>query len=749
MTTTDGDSKSERAPPNAVQPGGATEMDIGDLYRAVARRWRLLLPLLALTMSLAGLYVLVTPARYAASMSFLVDTRERPPVGVDAQPIAQNPDTGLIESQMRLLTSNEVLRRTINNEQLGSDPEFAPVKPSGLFATVKSLLGIAPPKPDASIDRIVEALGKAITTKRSEKSYVVDVEVRASSPEKAERLARGLANAYYETQSKLGDDIADKETDWLDKKLAELRGRLEKAEQRIEDYRKSQSILITDGHTLPEQQIKDANSALVEARGKRAEMEAKFAQLQAAIRGGGSIETLNEAIHSPLIEKLRGDYSALSRDSAYAESTLGPRHPSFTIVKAQIASLRAQITAELRRVAIAQDHDLRAARAAERAAEQLVADLQKSINDLGGRRMELNELERQAAALRDRYEKTLSARENVHREIVSSPNGVLIDQPIAQKARVSPRLLPALLIAIAAGLNIWVAAALVMEFRERKRGGLVDKPLEAADGVIPIMEEVRAKSTDDINSPPQGSALDRWRFGHSGEPIAPTIISIPTFDTQLGPFSRLARGDAGVISNTRAAMTTPGAPYREAVADLYDLIWSSEASTGAAPVVAMATSARGAGVSTSALSMALFACSLGDLVLLMDCNPLHPTLASLLPGLEPSRHKFDFDHRLFVYRRDAASGGEILLSRLNGDHYRWPSEEYFKSRLDLIILDCGEIVADRPVLAPPQEIDAVIMIERDVHGERNACLLLSNNAKAGDPLRAPLRHIPAHASIGA
>ena len=126
MTTTDGDSKSERAPRTRSSPAAPTEMDIGDLYRAVARRWRLLLPLLALTMSLAGLYVLVTPARYAASMSFLVDTRERPPVGVDAQPIAQNPDTGLIESQMRLLTSNEVLRRTINNEQLGSDPNSRP-----------------------------------------------------------------------------------------------------------------------------------------------------------------------------------------------------------------------------------------------------------------------------------------------------------------------------------------------------------------------------------------------------------------------------------------------------------------------------------------------------------------------------------------------------------------------------------------------------------------------------------------------
>ena len=233
----------------------------------------------------------------------------------------------------------------------------------------------------------------------------------------------------------------------------------------MKEYRKSQTILITDGHTSLEQQLKDANSALVEARGKRAEMDAKFAQLQAVIRNGGSIGGLSEAIHSPMIEKLRGDYAASSRDAAYAEFTLGPRHPSYVIIQAQMASLRTpNHCGEMRRISIAQDHDLKAARSTERAAEQFVADLQKSINDSGSRRLELNELERQAAAVRDRYEKALAARENVHREVVSSPNGVMIDQPIAQKTKVSPRTLPALIIAFAAGINLWIAGALVLEF---------------------------------------------------------------------------------------------------------------------------------------------------------------------------------------------------------------------------------------------------------------------------------------------
>ena len=36
---------------------------MGDLYRAVVRRWRLLIPSLALTFALAALYIFLTPAR--------------------------------------------------------------------------------------------------------------------------------------------------------------------------------------------------------------------------------------------------------------------------------------------------------------------------------------------------------------------------------------------------------------------------------------------------------------------------------------------------------------------------------------------------------------------------------------------------------------------------------------------------------------------------------------------------------------
>ncbi len=705
-------------------------IDIGDLYSAVVRRWRLLVPALALSASLAGVYILITPARYAATMSFLVDTRERPPIGVDAQPIAQNPDTGLIESQMRLLTSNEVLRRLIADEQLRVDPEFAPGKP-GIFARLKSLVGMAAPKSDATIDGIVENLGKTITTKRNEKSYVIDVEVRASSPEKAERLARGLANAYYETQTKMGDDIADREIDWLDKKIADLRTRLQQSEQRLEDYRKTHSIIMTDGHTPLEQQLKDANSALVDARGKRAELEARYAQIQAAIRAGGSIENVDEAIKSPLIEKLRGEYATLSRDAAYAESTLGPRHPSYTIIKAQLSSLRAQIKAELGRISAAGANDLKTARNTERLAEQIVANLETSINNTGGDRLEYNELERQTAAVRERYEKALAARENVHREVVSSPNGVLIDQPTALKSKVSPKTLPALIIALAASLNIWIAAALILEFRERKRTASTndaDRPQQStkespSDSSQGAVGQRKAPPADRTALERTAPALEsRWKALDSQEPAA-VIVALPALVAGGDSANTRETKARALVSGVRITMQSPRAPYRQAIEKIYDALWSGGVASPT-PIVAIGASAEGAGVSTVALSLSFMACAQGDRVLLIDCSAKRPNITPLLANLRRVKLRFGFESALYNFHKDRNSGGEVLMATFEQG---WPREPYFKSKFDLILLDCGALLEQNQNPPPAEEIDALVMVESTAQNERQACILFGRN----------------------
>lgn len=470
-----------RADSDDQAPG--ERLDLADLASLVLARSRLLIPAFAIAMAGFLGYVLLTPTRYTASMSIMIDPRERAPAGVDAQPIPQSPDPALVESQMRALTSKAVFGRLVDAEHLTDDSDFAPTL---LDSTLEVLGALTRDRSGGAADKreaVVDALGKLIAVKRAERSYVLDVDVSAGTREKAVARANALAEAYFANQQALADDLAKKQGAFLGQRVDDLRKKAEAAERRAQDARDSNSIATVPGGTAPGQQLGAANAALIAANGKRAEVAARLRQVQAAEAAGAAGTTLG-ALNSPVIEKLRQDYSALARDEANQKTVLGPRHPQYLATLAQMTATQEQIRAELSRIAEATRRELRAAESTERDAERLVAKSERATQTLGDKSVDLAALDAEAASLRAAYEKAVAASENVRRDALQSPLGTLVDPPVAAQARTSPRKTPAMLIALAAAFNSWVLMALVSALWER-RAARVNSKRSVAAGPAP------------------------------------------------------------------------------------------------------------------------------------------------------------------------------------------------------------------------------------------------------------------------
>jgi uncharacterized protein involved in exopolysaccharide biosynthesis/Mrp family chromosome partitioning ATPase len=680
--------------------GAATPtVDVGELARIAARRLRLLLPCLAIAGAIALAYIALTPSRYAATMSILVDPRERVPVGLDAQPMPQNPDVALVESEMSILTSRAVLRRVAQAQDLADDPEFRPGL-IGLFVGSLTSLWRAPAAdPDARLEAVVVALGDRISVKRSERNYIADVEVRAATPAKAEHLAQGLADAFFAERAALSDQVVAKQSAWLDARITELQPRAEDAERRAQTYREANAIVLSDGRISPEQQLKDANDALVAARGKRGEVEAAYEQVKAALASSAADgEGVGEALHSPVIEKLRADQAALARDEAYELSTLGPRHPSYLTTRAQLQSVQAQIDAEIRRIRSASERDLKAARAAEQEAAKLVASLESTNQQFGGTRIELDRLNAEAAALRAAYEKALSARENVRRDIVESPHSAVVDPPAATPGRVSPRVGLALFLALVGALNLWLVAVFAAEYRDR-RGGLA-----AATGTAPPTPATAAPAASSA-APVEASAPT-----HEAPPPAPgpfaIDLAVPAFAPRIAEDDE---SDGGAALAAAGAAMTADAPYATAIGALRDRLIERFADGAHAPVVAIVARARGDGASTVALSLAHALSAAGRRALLVDCDHRQPTLS----GFARRLRKVIVDSPgqvASILRRDAGNGGEALILPLGG-----PGPAALTARLharfDWIVLDCGPLNGADALLAHEKTADAAVIVD--------------------------------------
>lgn len=696
-----------RAGPAAADAGDGVAppmVDVGELARIAARRLRLLLPCLAIAGAIALAYVALAPTRYAATLSIFVDPRERVPVGVDAQPMPQNPDLALVESEMSILTSRAVLRRLVQAQDLSDDPEFRPGLASLLVGSLTSLWRTPAADPDARLEGLVVALGDRISVKRSERNYIIDVEVRAASPAKAEHLAQGLADAFFAEQSALGDQVVAKQSAWLDARIADLQPRVEEADKRAQAYREANAIVLADGRISPEQQLKDANDALVAARGKRAEVEAANEQVKAALASTAGGEGVGETLHSPVIEKLRADQAALARDEAYELSTLGPRHPSYLTTRAQLQSVQAQIDAETKRIRSASDRDLKAARAAEQDAAKLVANLEATNQTYGGQKIELDRLNAEATALRATYERTLTARENVRRDIVESPHSTLIDPPAAALGRVSPRVGLALFLALVGAINLWLVAVFAAEYRDRRRFGAV--------AISPATAQPEPVIAPAISGPPAPIPVEAAASVPAAAEAKAAAPSPFAFDLAAPAFApRTAEEDesegADGLAAAEAAMRDD-APYAAAIAALRDRLIERLADGAHAPVVAIVAHDRGDGASTVALSLVHAFSAAGKRALLVDCDHRRPTLSAFARRLR--KVIVDSPGQVAsILRRDAMTGGEALILPLGGPGAGLTARLH--ARFDWILLDCGPLAGAKALLAHEKTADAVVIVD--------------------------------------
>ena len=111
--------------------------------------------------------------------------------------------TAYVESQARVLTSDTVLRKVIEQQRLDKDPEFA--QPPSAFraalTVVLQKLGLATQRDPDPIVAVLQELAPKVGARRQERTYVVDLTASTRDPEKSARIANAIIAAYLEDQA--------------------------------------------------------------------------------------------------------------------------------------------------------------------------------------------------------------------------------------------------------------------------------------------------------------------------------------------------------------------------------------------------------------------------------------------------------------------------------------------------------------------------------------------------------------------
>ena len=584
-------------------PRAADGADLRELVAILSRRRRSILLAAMLTTAFGAAYVLATPKVYTATVSILVDARSRAPLGTEQTTAnTSQVDVALVESQVRLIASDAILRRVVEREHLADDPAYAAATP-GLLARLTGLGATGLNGPDEKAARALGSLRRNVTAKRSERTYFMDVDVTAADGATAARLADAVASAYIADQADTKAQAAQQDGAVLKIHLEDLQKRLALAESKVQAYKAEHQIFDVNGKRVNEQDLADAATALTAAHTKTIDAKARFDQIQRLLASGRGVDAAGEALKSPVIDRLRSEYTAIARQEANYRTTLGDKHPALVETVNQAREIRNLINEELKRVSAGAANEYQAARDSEAAASRRVETLKAGANVTSKDSVELRKLEQDVDASKSVYDKYLRSRETIGENGLDGPSARVIAPATVPTGASAPKTLPILALSLAGGLFLGIGQAFFAEYMAQGAPVPERAPVREKVPLAPVVAIPRARS------------LGGWfRRRKATKPVAADPANPPAKVTAVAEPPKPARQASGAVQALWA-----------------ELLLDFPAADRRAPLTIMVTSLdRQCGKTLSAIDLARAAAQSGESVLLIDADRANPALAASL-----------------------------------------------------------------------------------------------------------------------
>ena len=684
--------------------GGA---NLRELIAILGKRKRSVILATLLTTGLACAYLMIATTTYTSTTSILIDARTRTPLGVEPTAAVGNaPDTALIESQVRVIASDTVLRRVVEKEGLADEPARAGL----LGSLIASLTGRGETAPAGREDRVARALAaltRNVIVKRSERTYVIDVDVSAADAQKAARLANAVASAYIEDQAEAKAQAAARDSATLNLRLADLGKRLAEAENRLTLYKQKNQIFDANGKRISEQELGEGATALAVARTKTADAKARYDQIQRIIASGRPADAVPEALKSGLIDRLRGQYADIARQEATYATTLGARHPALIETQNQLRQVQSLIGDELKRIAAGAANDYQVARANEASVDKQVEAL-KSVSTVASRAsVELREREHDVDSNRIVYDKFLRARETVGESGLDGPVARVIAPAIVPLAASAPKTLTILGLALASGLFGGIGHAFWREYLDE------GARMTIAVAQAPAPERPAPADTKARNW------LPKWlRRRTAMEAAVLTGSAVPQ------PAAHTAAGSAPVaatqVQPQQEVLPQPAKTPDHAATLLYaELSADAQVWRGNNPLTLLVTALEArSGKTGIAMDLARAAAATGARVLLMDASEHAPALAGFIPaGTQPDLIDLMGTMRLCYDLPDNISvvpimeGEDMIVRRL----MRRAANRVIDGitgHFDVVVVDGGTIGDGGSLQLMAQAADSIVLASR-------------------------------------
>ena len=441
---------------------GQADLSPWDVLRGLWARKEVIALVFAAAMALCLVWLATTTPIYTAETRLLLAPRTGEISNFDDKSQPRLPDDETMQSEIQLITSRPLIEKLIRDLRLDRVPAYNPaLRSPGMF----SFLGEN--RNDATdLDQVVDNVLANLSVYRKERSRVLAIGFSSGDAKLAAQVPNKLAEIYVGQQITDRENLNREATKWLAGQIEQLRAKVQESEAKVEAFRTKSGLFITNGSTLPRQQLTDLNSQLTVAESDQAAARAKLQNAQSLLASGGQVESAIDVLQSPLIQQLRQQEVRLKAEIAQLSETLLPTHPRMRQMQANLADLESQIRVEVRKIVEALRNEARVADARVASLRSSLARLKQRMGQLNQDEVTLRSLERDAASNRKLLEDFLQRYQQANARAEAdarTANARIVSMAQTPAAPSYPNTASSITFSVVASLILAIMVAFLME----------------------------------------------------------------------------------------------------------------------------------------------------------------------------------------------------------------------------------------------------------------------------------------------
>ena len=437
-------------------------------YWQMVRRHKVAVVVVSMLGAVAGfLYTLPQPRIYQAHTTIEVQGLNEDFLGLHNVSPTVSPTSNYypdfdIQTQVKIMQSDSLAKSVVADLEKSKPPEN--MLPPDRLTVWKKALKIDPPSQHELWELALGTAAESVRVRASGTNRIVEITCDSTQPRVAASFANTLTREFIEQNLEARWKSTEYTGEWLTRQLQDIKVKLEKADEELNNYARSSGLTFTDEKTsVEEEKLRALQKDLLQAQSDRVSKESKY-----EMAATSPPEALPDVLDDSALRDDETNLTELRRKYADLRIAMTAQNPEVRRIQAQITLMEATVKQERANILTRIKNEYEAAQHREKLMTASYLAEVKLVADQSEKTTHYGILKREVDSTRSLYETMLQRMKEASVASALRANNIrVVDPAEPPPIPYKPNVLRYITMGLLAGICLGVSLVVLRERSDR------------------------------------------------------------------------------------------------------------------------------------------------------------------------------------------------------------------------------------------------------------------------------------------